>query len=244
VKKLIFLFAFMTFGFCLYGQTTYSGNILDSSDKGYLEGVEIQVLGGKEIVQSNGRGYFSIQASLGDTLRLSFPGFIEQKVVLGSERFLMIQLQDMARFLPTFEVQGNLYSYRMKDGRLVLKDEDEADLPSRKGEVLASTRENDPNGGVVISGPISYFTKKAKQAREYEKKKIWHSRREGYYQVIESDSVQQEMMEKYDLDSQEWDDLVIKFNQFHQSHEFLDWSEAKVKKSLDEFFRFETEFSF
>lgn len=233
----------MTFGFCLYGQSTYSGNILDSSDKGYLEGVEVSSSHSDQKVLSNERGYFSLQAMIGDTLKLSFPGFIEQKLVLGSEKFLMIQLQDKARFLPPFEVRSQAYSYRLKDGKLVLRDENEEAPISRKGEVIAGTKANDPNGGVTLSGPISYFTKKARLEREYQKKKIWLARREGYYQVIQSDSVQQELMDKYELNQKEWDSLVIKFNQFHQSHEFLDWSEARVKKSLDEFFRFETSFS-
>ncbi|WP_026953897.1 carboxypeptidase-like regulatory domain-containing protein [Algoriphagus vanfongensis] len=243
MKKILLLFLFLTSSGCLMAQSTYSGNVLDGSDKAYMEGVQVSVAGQKASAVTNQRGYFSVDATPGDTLKLSFPGFIEQEIVLGTERFLMVQLQDMARFLPTFEVKSQAYSYRLKDGRLVLKDENEAELPSRKGEVTAGTRSDDPNGGVAISGAISYFTKKAKQAREYEKKKAWHARRQGYYEVIQSDSVQADLMAKYELEQSDWDALVIRFNQFHQSHEFLDWSEEKVQKSLEEFFRFETAFS-
>ncbi|TFV97606.1 hypothetical protein E4S40_02855 [Algoriphagus kandeliae] len=241
-RYLLFL-VFLAFSLPSFGQAIYSGNVLDSQDKGFLEGVTVSSLQNRVQVETNIRGYFSINSFLGDTLLISFPGFISQKVVLGADRFLMIELQDEARFLPEVEVQGNAYSYRLKDGRLVLKDENEKEAPSRKGEVIAGTLSNDDGtGGVAVSGVISYFTKKARLAREYEKKKQWHARRAGYYQVIESDSIREDLIQKYNLSIEQWDQLVIRFNQFHLSHEFLDWPEAKVQKSLEDFIEIETQF--
>ncbi|MCS5489394.1 carboxypeptidase-like regulatory domain-containing protein [Algoriphagus limi] len=243
MSKCLFIFIFVILTIPSFGQAIYSGNVLDSQDKGFLEGVIVSSIQNQTQVETNIRGYFSIQSFPGDTLLISFPGFISQKVVLGADRFLMIELQDEARFLPEFEVQGNAYSYRLKDGRLVLKDENELIPPSRKGEVIAGTLSNDDGtGGVAVSGVISYFTKKARLAREYEKKKEWHARRAGYYQVIESDSIRAELMQKHALSLQQWDELVIRFNQFHLAHEFLDWPEAKVQKSLEEFIEIETQF--
>ncbi len=208
-----------------------------------MEGVKVQSTQSDKEVLTNSRGYFSLEAFLGDTLIFSFPGFISYRQVLGTERFLMVELQDEARFLPTFEVRGNSYSYRFKDGRLVLTDENETEGPSRKGEVVAGPlNKGDGTGGIGISGPISYFTKKARLAREYERKKEWLARRKGYYQIIESDTVRAELMEEFQLTRESWDQLVIRFNQFHQEHEFLDWSETRVRKSLEEFIRIETSF--
>lgn len=240
-----YLFFVFILGFSLpsIGQVIYSGNILDSQDKGFLEGVTVSSVQNQVQVETNVRGYFSIRSFPGDTLLISFPGFISQKILLETDRFLTIELQDEARFLPEFEVRGNAYSYRFKDGRLVLRDENEEQTPSRKGEVIAGSLSNDDGtGGVAISGVISYFTKKARLAREYEKKKQWHARRSGYYQVIESDSIRSELIQKYSLSAENWDQLVIRFNQFHIAHEFLDWPVAKVQKSLLEFIEIETQF--
>ncbi|MBY5950312.1 carboxypeptidase-like regulatory domain-containing protein [Algoriphagus marincola] len=242
IRFIFFLFAYFLVLSAL-AQRTYSGNIIDSQDKGFLEGVKVQSISSGEEVLSNTRGYFSISAFLGDTLVFSFPGFVSQRQALSSEFFLMIELQDKARFLPTFEVEGNNYSYSFKDGRLTIRDENEAKEPSRKGEVITRPLDNgDGTGGIGISGPISYFTKKARLAREYERKKEWLARRKGYYQIIESDAVRAELMEEFQLTRESWDQLVIRFNQFHQEHEFLDWSEARVRKSLEEFIRIETSF--
>jgi len=155
----------------------------------------------------------------------------------------MIELQDKARFLTTFEVKGSNYSYSFKDGRLIILDENRAKTPSRKGEVIATPMDNgDGIGGMVISGPISYFTRKARRARAYERKKQWLERRAGYYEVIDSDTTRIQLMEKYELSREDWDQLVIRFNQFHQQHEFLDWPESRVRKSLEEFIQIERSF--
>jgi hypothetical protein len=242
IRFIFFLFAYFLVLSSL-AQRTYSGNIIDSQDKGFLEGVKVQSVSSGEEGLSNSRGCFSISAFLGDTLVFSFPGFISQHQALSSEFFLMIELQDKARFLPTFEVEGNNYSYSFKDGRLTIRDENEAKTPSRKGEVITTPMDNgDGTGGMVISGPISYFTKKARLAREYERKKQWLSRRTGYYEVIDSDTTRTQLMEKYELSREDWDKMVIRFNQFHQQHEFLDWPESRVLKSLEEFIQIERSF--
>lgn len=71
--KVVFLLAFFLLEIA-YSQT-YSGNVIDSYDKKHLEGVTIS-LRGKEVTRTNARGYFSVEATLGDTLYLNFPGFL------------------------------------------------------------------------------------------------------------------------------------------------------------------------
>src|SRR5690606_7204198 len=109
--------------FCAKGQTSFSGNVLDAFDKKYLEGVAVSVAG-SELVTTNSRGYFSVKAREGDTLRLSFPGFIDREIVLGKDRFLLLQIQDQARLLPTFQVEAEPYRFRFKDGKLYLAEDE------------------------------------------------------------------------------------------------------------------------
>jgi len=218
----------------LLAQKSYSGNVLDANDKKYLQGVSVEVIGTDQVQITNTRGYFSVKGESGDTLRLSFPGFLEQKVVLSEETFLMLQIQDRARLLPTFEVKSEPYSFRFKDGKLTLIDPDEEKAESKKGGISAGYL-NSPNGGVAIAGVLSSLTKRARQEREYQKKKEWMSRRAGYYAVVESDSVRQNLMVKYQLGRSDWDRIIIRFNEGNAYHEFLDWSEERVYATLSEF---------
>ncbi|PZX53941.1 carboxypeptidase-like protein [Algoriphagus ratkowskyi] len=223
-------------------QSTYSGNVLDANDKMYLEGVSVEVIGTDQLQITNARGYFSVKGVIGDTLRLSYPGFLEQKIVLAEETFLLLQIQDRARLLPTFEVKSEPYSFRFKDGKLTLIDPDEEVATSIKSGITAGYL-NSPNltGGVAIAGVLSSLTKRARQEREYQKKLEWLSRRAGYYAVVDSDTIRQNLMVKYQLQRSEWDKLIIRFNEGNAYHEFLDWSKDRVYSTLSEFIKRESD---
>lgn len=220
-----------------FGQVSYSGNVLDATDKSYLPGVSVVVHGSNTSDFTNVRGHFSVKASMGDTLALSFPGFISQKLVLGKETFLQIQLQDKARMLPTFEVKAEAPTFRFKEGKLVLIDPDEEETKAAKKAITVGYGVSpDLTGGVAIAGVLSSLTKRARLERKYEEKKAWMSRRAGYYAVIESDSVRQDLMFKYKLTRSQWDELIIRFNEGNNQHQFLDWQSSRVASTLEEFF--------
>ncbi len=233
MKTFFSLLIYFLLGNSALAQVTYSGNVLDATDKSYLEGVTVSIKGREEKITTNSRGYFNLQASKGDTIQFSFPGFLSQKFALSDERFLTIQIQDRARLLPTFEVKAEPYSFRFKDGKLTLRDPNEPEPEDKSGEVTVGF--DNPNGGATIYGAISYFTRKAKNAREYKKKQAWHARRTGYYEVIESDSIRKSLMVKHDLDRKKWDKIVIRFNEGNNDHQFLDWSSKQVYAKLDSF---------
>lgn len=221
----------------VWGQT-YSGNVIDSFDKKYLEGVEIN-LKGESLTKTNNRGYFLITANRGDTLTISFPGFLEKKVVLGSDRFFLLEIQDRARLLPTFQVNAEPYLFRFKDGKLTLiENEIEEEKPFAQQTVGGSDKYSlVPN--FSIYGPISYFTKRNRQLRQYDNFLEWEKRRSGYLEVIDSDSIQIDLMGRFALERADWDELIIRFNEFHQAHEFLDWPKEKVQTALLDFIRLE-----
>lgn len=80
---LFFLFQLLE----VYGQRKYSGNVVDAWDKKYLDGIEV-LSSRKEKSITNARGYFSIDALMGDTLTFSFSGFLDKKVIVAEETFL------------------------------------------------------------------------------------------------------------------------------------------------------------
>jgi hypothetical protein len=241
MKGFLFLVDLLFISFSALCQTSYSGNVLDSFDKKYLQGVTVSIKD-DDLVLTNERGYFSIQGRLGDTLAFSFPGFYDHQIILGSERYLLIQIQDRARLLPTFQVDAEPYRFRFKDGKLYLSENETEAEKSLSQKVTTGFGTPDGGGGLVIYGPISYFSKRNTQLRRYAEQLEWIKRRQGYLEVIDSDSIRTELMTGYKLDRDHWDQLIIRFNQFHLQHEFLDWSAERVYTSLKEFIRIESYF--
>jgi hypothetical protein len=237
--KYCFLFIFFFLGIIsVCAQGRYTGNVVDAWDKKYLEGVVVTNAKG-DISKTNTRGYFSISALMGDTLVFSFPGFVEKKWVATNEYFLFIELQDRARLLPTFQVKAEPYRFRFKDGKLYLSEDEpvvEKPLSQQVGIGVDSTS---PSPGFAIYGPISYFTKRNRELRAYEKRLDWERQRVGYLEVIDSDSLRQELMKQYNLERKAWDELILRFNTFHAAHEFLGWSKDRVLAALKEFLRLE-----
>lgn len=237
---LYLLLVFLSFS-PVFGQSTYSGNVLDSFDKKYLEGVTVSIEG-RETALTNSRGYFSVSASLGDTLRVNFPGFFEQKIVLKEDRFLLIQLQDKANLLPTFQVDAEPYRFRFKDGKLVLAEDEEEQEKSIYQKAQAGFGTSGGGGGLTIYGPISYFSKRNSQLRRYSQQLEWIKQRQGYLEIIDSDSIRSELMTDFELSRDQWDQIIIRFNEFHNHHQFLDWSSERVLASLRDFIRVESYF--
>lgn len=239
MKRISLLLFFFFCVVSLSAQRRYSGNVIDTWDKKYLEGVVVsQALGEK--VSTNSRGYFSIPASQGDTLTFQFPGFLEKKMILTADAFLFVELQDLARLLPTFQVKAEPYRFRFKDGKLYLsEDEPVVEKPLSQQVGFGATDSTSPTPGFSIYGPISYFTKRNRELRTYEKRLDWERQRVGYLEVIDADSVRTEFMQQYGLDRKKWDELILRFNTFHAAHEFLGWSKERVLAALKEFLRLE-----
>jgi len=238
MKRIFLLLFFFFWVVSLSAQRKYSGNVIDAWDKKYLEGVVVKNSEGEK-VSTNSRGYFSIPGLQGDTLIFQFPGFLEKKMPLSADVFLFVELQDLARLLPTFQVKAEPYRFRFKDGKLYLSEDEpvvEKPLSQQVGIGVDSTS---PSPGFAVYGPISYFTKRNRELRAYEKRLDWERQRVGYLEVIDSDSVRIELMQQYSLDRKKWDELILRFNTFHAAHEFLGWSKERVLAALKEFFRLE-----
>ena len=237
--KYCFLFIFFAFGWVnLYAQGRYSGNVVDAWDKKYLEGVVVSNGKGEESI-TNARGYFSISSLMGDTLVFIFPGFLEKKWVTTAEHFLFVELQDRARLLPTFQVKAEPYSFRFKEGKLILVEEPSLEETRLSQQIGMAVDPTSLNPGFAIYGPISYFTKRNRELRAYEKRMEWEKQRKGYLEVIDSDSLRTSLMNTYQLNRKQWDDIVLRFNTFHASHEFLNWSKVRVQEALVTFFQLE-----
>lgn len=239
MKRISLLLFFFFCVVSLSAQRRYSGNVIDAWDKKYLEGVRVSHPSGEQ-VSTNSRGYFSIPASQGDTLTFQFPGFLEMKMRLNADAFLFVELHDLARLLPTFQVKAEPYRFRFKDGKLYLsEDEPIVEKPLSQQVGFGATDSTSPTPGFSIYGPISYFTKRNRELRAYEKRLDWERQRIGYLEVVDADSIRNELMQQYGLDRKKWDELILRFNTFHAAHEFLGWYKERVLSALKEFLRLE-----
>lgn len=236
--KLLLTLVFSIVCYSLSHSQTYSGNVIDAFDKNYLEGVEVSITG-KGTSFTNNRGYFTISGWAGDTLKLNFPGFLERKVVLGVEQFLLLEIQDRARLLPTFQVNAEPYRFRFRDGKLTLIENEEIEEKPFAQQTMAASDPFSLHPNISIYGPISYFTKRNRQLRQYDDYLKWAQRRVGYLEIIDSDSLRNSLMDQYAMNRQDWDEAIIRFNEFHQTHEFLDWSNERVLNALQDFLRLE-----
>ncbi|WP_298413162.1 SusC/RagA family TonB-linked outer membrane protein [Hydrotalea sp.] len=87
-KFLLFLLMMTTLGLHqVYAQTqTVSGKILDTDKKTPIAGVSVKVEGTNIATQTNDEGVFSIKAAKGQTLYISYIGFMPQTIKVTGER--------------------------------------------------------------------------------------------------------------------------------------------------------------
>jgi hypothetical protein len=69
------------------------------ADGSPVEGATIKVIGSKANAMSNAKGVFTIKASKGQTLEISFVGFESQRIVIGDKDNLSITLKEGSKDL-------------------------------------------------------------------------------------------------------------------------------------------------
>ncbi|MFN4892643.1 MAG: SusC/RagA family TonB-linked outer membrane protein [Bacteroidota bacterium] len=74
-------------------QRTISGTILAEENQSPLSGVTIRVKGTRRVAQTDANGKFSIQVADGETLQISYVGYVTQDIKVGSSTTLGIKLK-------------------------------------------------------------------------------------------------------------------------------------------------------
>lgn len=74
-------------------QRTISGTILAEENQSPLSGVTIRVKGTRRVAQTDANGKFSIQVTDGETLQISYVGYVTQDIKVGSNTTLGIKLK-------------------------------------------------------------------------------------------------------------------------------------------------------
>ena len=72
---------------------TVSGTILAEDNQSPLSGVTIKVKGTRRVAQTDANGKFSIQTSVGETLQISYVGYVTQDLKVGASNTIGISLK-------------------------------------------------------------------------------------------------------------------------------------------------------
>ena len=88
-KQIFLIVSSFLFSLCAFGQSV--SGVIDSED-GPLPGATIQVKGSNTATTADFDGNFSIEASQGDTLVISFVGFNSQEVTVENQDTINITL--------------------------------------------------------------------------------------------------------------------------------------------------------
>lgn len=244
MKRIVRLGTFLLFQlmvFDVYSQTI-TGNVIDGTDRGFLEKVWVVNPSNQDSSMTNERGYFKVRGTRGDSLLFSRPGFIPKKVVIGKDTHILVDVHLDARMLPRFDVYGEPIVIPFKAGNQS-SFKSLTDRPAGPGKIYRGVSGNDGlSPGFTIDGPISYFMKSERQKREYARKLAFMARQEDYLRLIQSDSVMQALKQEFRLTDKDMDDLIIEFNLANINHQFLDMDYERVERMLINFLESRTKY--
>jgi len=211
-----------------------TGNIIDVPDQYNLKGVKVENLRTSQTYMSNNRGYFRIEVEMGDSVIFSKEGYVNHIIVVKEIDHLVVPMTFDAVGLPTAYVYGDRPSIYIPGISL---DRDPDRKPMGPGRIMPghSRSHTDLTPGVTLDGPISYFTKRERNKRQYKRAQEKLARQAPYLEVIQSDSIKQVLMNRFELQEADLDELIIGFNIFHREHEFLDMDHDTVLGLLYEF---------
>lgn len=227
------LFLFISVGGTVAQVVT--GNVIDGLDRNFLDKVWVINLQNMDSSLTNERGYFRVLANEGDSLLFSRNYYMQKKLVVGQERHILTEVYLDARTLPRFDLYADRMVIPFNPGN-VSNMRSLSDRPAGPGKVyLGTSEQNGMMPGFTLDGPISYFMRSERQKRQYARKLEFLSRQRAYLDLIQSDSVMQELKSMYKLSDQDLDDLIIEFNIQNLSHQFLDMDWSRVEKLLLDF---------
>ncbi|WP_257667238.1 SusC/RagA family TonB-linked outer membrane protein [Parapedobacter tibetensis] len=85
---------------------TITGTVLSADDGAPIAGANVRVQGGSTATVTNDQGKFSINASIGDILVVSYLGFLEQEITVNAASVMTIRLQSSIADLDEVVVVG------------------------------------------------------------------------------------------------------------------------------------------
>mgnify|MGYP001192224279 CR=1 FL=1 len=207
--RVILLFSLFAISIDLTAQQHIQGLIQDTNGKPlgfahtYNETLEIGQV-------SNINGKFQLLARKGDSIRFSYIGYNSKSLVVESihlTNYIKVELTEDSLLLPSITIFSDPY-YKVP---INFKGET-MNIPGiEKSEKSSGPVGGPSSGGVGLTlyGPITFFSKDAKEQRKAEL--AYENKQETifYQKFIESDSVKEKLCKIYDIDSATFDRIIV-----------------------------------
>lgn len=188
------------------------GIVINGENDEQLTGVHIFAKEAHVGAVSNQKGLFRLVATHHDTLVITMMGFERQFIPLNYFKENPIDLL-ISMDIRTIELPGLTISadpeidYLMRSGKnpwKIYKYKPPADHP-----------ELDVPAGSLQYGPLSRWSKEAKEKRKLLRVLAEDQQYKTYIQTVTSDSVRQQFMYMYDITAPQYNDFIIYFNTVH-----------------------------
>src|SRR5690606_28220982 len=100
-QKLLSLFFVLTFltGVSYAQNRQVSGKVTSAADGSPVSGVSVSVVGSTTATQTDGSGNYSISVSNGSVLNFSYIGYLSQRITVGNQSVVNVQLVDESETL-------------------------------------------------------------------------------------------------------------------------------------------------
>lgn len=178
-----------------YGQTIYRGIVVDSATVTVLGDVHVKIKNSARGVTTNEHGIFSIEAHSTDTLLFTRVGYVYFELpLLFEETALFVRLSEQVNVLKEITISAT----RLNPSTI-----------TRSPRKLPTPM----SGAAGIFSPIDYFSRWQKEKRKLLKFIQESDRTITYLQVVSDQETRELFMEEYELNEEQYYDLLAKFNQ-------------------------------
>lgn len=150
-------------------QQLIKGKIFSRGTDHVLTGINIHNNSQDIYKSSDSGGNFMIPGKAGDKLIISGIGYYNDTIIVTSfliDSGCMVNLRERIKVLPTLTVTGNWNKYQLDS---IKRQEDYRNIYKKAPAKFAGSHTPENGAGISFS-PITYFSKKAKQTRQFKKR--------------------------------------------------------------------------
>ncbi len=220
------VFILLLFGGAVCAQDRLSGYLLDTEKEPLIGAHVIRASDNKGTV-TNVKGLFRMDIEIGDTLQITHVGFQPHHVVVDANmvnRSLEITLTAAVTELLSVMVFAEVNyrvprRYRPQPLKIDGLTKEVSKRPIKVGSIRSSKSPAQGNevpligAGVVIYGPLSFFTAAEKEKRKAEKLALETQETIAYQQFVNKAEVRDSLMTKYEISARVLDGFILDLNQ-------------------------------
>ena len=217
-KKVFFVFNFFLLLCTItYAQKSVTGIVLDSTTLSPLPNVTVKIKSSATGTISDEFGYFTIRATLFDTLVVSSVGYITVNFAVKKlDEHLVIHLPEGSHMLKPITV----YDHIELRGVHRLPKQSKWANPTN-APLYGTIQTFGP--GYTIRGPFSHFSKSEKEKRKLKGLRVDNVKARTYIEIVNSSEVKDSLMNKYSLTEEAYYEILAKFNNANPRSMSLDF---------------------